>query len=185
METATFGRTSGCVRTPTVSREVCICTGAAAIQDERCSAPFARGSTKLSTAAPRQGEVQGANARHPCASKREEVAVESPTTALQERVQISRVVKVVKGGKGISCGSVLWSSWETEMDASEWAVPRPRRLPLPYRRRLWKRKENIVEVPITKTLTIPHGHHHREGAARLMLRPAAEGTVSLREVPSA
>lgn len=174
METATFGRTSGCVRTPTVSRRSASAPVLLPSKMSAAATPFARGSAKLSTAAPRQGAVQDARAASVRVQARGGRRGE-PDDGLQERVvQISRVVKVVKGGNQLRFRAVVIvgdGNGRVGVGCSK-----AKEVAVAVQKASLEAKKNIVEVPITKTLTIPHGTTIREGAARLMLRPAAEGT---------
>lgn len=89
-------------------------------------------------------------------------------------MQISRVVKVVKGGNQLRFRAVVIvgdGNGRVGVGCSK-----AKEVAVAVQKASLEAKKNIVEVPITKTLTIPHGTTIREGAARLMLRPAAEGT---------
>jgi len=95
-----------------------------------------------------------------------ETTEEKPQSEWTERVvQISRVTKVVKGGKklsfqkgqvGIGCAK-----------ASEVIIA--------IQKAIADGRKNVVTVPIFKT-TIPHPITGKSGAGAVMLRPASEGT---------
>lgn len=174
METATFSRTSGCVRTSVVSRRAAAAPVPRQAKMAAAATPFARGSAKLCTAAPRQAGVQGARAASVRVQARGGRRGE-PDDGLEERVvQISRVVKVVKGGNQLRFRAVVIvgdGNGRVGVGCSK-----AKEVAVAVQKASLDAKKNLVEVPITKALSIPHGTDIREGAARLMLRPAAEGT---------
>ena len=80
-------------------------------------------------------------------------------------VHIRRVAKVVKGGRRFSFSALVVVG--NEAGANE--------VPEAIRKGVEDAKKNLVEVAVVKD-TIPHETIGRFGAARVMLRPAAEGT---------
>lgn len=93
---------------------------------------------------------------------------------LKEKVvAISRVAKVVKGGRTFRFSAVVVVGDENghigvgSGKASE--------VPDAIKKAIQDAKKNLVEVPIVGT-TIPHEFIGRAGSARVMLKPAGKGT---------
>ena len=99
---------------------------------------------------------------------------EKPVSEWEERVvQISRVTKVVKGGKKLSFRAIVIVGNKKGQvgvgcaKASEVIVA--------IQKAIADGRKNLITVPIFKT-TIPHPITGRSGAGSVMLRPASEGT---------
>ena len=93
---------------------------------------------------------------------------------LQERVvEINRVAKVVKGGRRFSFTALVVIG--DEVDRVGLGYGKAREVPLAISKAVDDAKNNIFTVPKHGT-TITHGIVGRFGAARVMLRPASEGT---------
>ncbi len=101
------------------------------------------------------------------------VLEQQPTEFIEQVIRVSRVAKVVKGGKRFSfsalvvvgdgkgsIGAAIGKAGET-MDA--------------IRKATEKAKKNMFKVPIVET-TIPHEVLGRADAARVLLKPASRGT---------
>eukprot|EP00803_Ostreobium_quekettii_P005786 evm.model.scf_971.3 EVM.evm.TU.scf_971.3 scf_971:39667-42151(+) len=103
-------------------------------------------------------------------------AREAPEEKLEERVvQVSRVSKTVKGGRNISFRAVAVVGNENgrvgvgNKSAKEIAVA--------VQKAVQEARKNMIDVPLSpKTRTFPHRVELSFGAARVMLRPASEGT---------
>ena len=93
---------------------------------------------------------------------------------LKERViEINRVAKVVKGGRRFSFTALV--AVGDEIDRVGVGYGKAREVPLAITKAVEDAKKNIFTVPKHNT-TITHGTIGEFGAARVMLRPASEGT---------
>ena len=94
--------------------------------------------------------------------------------ALEERVvQINRVAKVVKGGRRFSFTALVVIG--DEVDRVGLGYGKAREVPLAISKAVDDAKKNLFTIPQHGT-TITHEIIGKFGAARVMLRPASEGT---------
>ena len=101
-------------------------------------------------------------------------SVSSSGRDLQERVvEINRVAKVVKGGRRFSFTALVVIG--DEVDRVGLGYGKAREVPLAISKAVDDAKKNLFTVPKHGT-TITHEIIGRFGAARVMLRPASEGT---------
>src|SRR6188472_3412958 len=110
-----------------------------------------------------------------------EVFAREEARELKERViEINRVAKVVKGGRRFSFTALVVIG--DEVDRVGVGYGKAREVPLAISKAVDDAKKNLFTVPKHGT-TITHEIIGRFGAARVMLRPASEGTgVSVRAV---
>src|SRR6187401_2817513 len=93
---------------------------------------------------------------------------------LKERVvEINRVAKVVKGGRRFSFTALVVIG--DEVDRVGVGYGKAREVPLAITKAVDDAKKNLFAVPKHGT-TITHESLGRFGAARVLLRPASEGT---------
>lgn len=103
-----------------------------------------------------------------------ETSEEKPQSEWTERVvQISRVTKVVKGGKKLSFRAiVIVGNQKGQVGVG---CAKASEVIIAIQKAIADGRKNLITVPIFKT-TIPHPITGRSGAGAVMLRPASEGT---------
>lgn len=103
-----------------------------------------------------------------------ETSEEKPQSEWTERVvQISRVTKVVKGGKKLSFRAiVIVGNQKGQVGVG---CAKASEVIIAIQKAIADGRKNLVTVPIFKT-TIPHPITGKSGAGAVMLRPASEGT---------
>ena len=100
--------------------------------------------------------------------------MENNTLELKEKVvSISRVAKVVKGGRTFRFSAVV----VVGDGAGHVGVGNGKAAEVPdaIKKAIEEAKKNLIEVPVVGT-TIPHEFVGEFGSARVMLKPAEEGT---------
>ena len=103
-----------------------------------------------------------------------ETVEEKPQSEWTERVvQISRVTKVVKGGKKLSFRAVVIVG--NQKGQVGVGCAKAAEVIIAIQKAIADGRKNLVTVPIFKT-TIPHPIVGRSGAGEVMLRPASQGT---------
>ena len=102
------------------------------------------------------------------------VEEEKPQSEWIERVvQISRVTKVVKGGKKLSFRAiVIVGNRKGQVGVG---CAKAAEVIIAIQKAIADGRKNLITVPIFKT-TIPHPITGRSGAGSVMLRPASQGT---------
>ena len=103
-----------------------------------------------------------------------ETTEEKPQSEWTERVvQISRVTKVVKGGKKLSFRAiVIVGNQKGQVGVG---CAKASEVIIAIQKAIADGRKNLINVPIFKT-TIPHPITGKSGAGEVMLRPASEGT---------
>lgn len=96
-------------------------------------------------------------------------------TTWQERViQIRRVSKVVKGGKKLSFRAIVVVG--NERGQVGVGVGKASDVIGAVRKGVADGKKHLVDIPLTKSNSIPHPAQGAGGGAKIMMRPAAPGT---------
>ncbi len=106
--------------------------------------------------------------------QRIETSEEKPQSEWIERVvQISRVTKVVKGGKKLSFRAiVIVGNKKGQVGVG---CAKAAEVIVAIQKAIADGRKNLINVPIFKT-TIPHPITGRSGAGTVMLKPASQGT---------
>lgn len=106
--------------------------------------------------------------------KNVETAEVKPESEWKEQVvQISRVTKVVKGGKKLSFRAVvIVGNMKGQVGVG---CAKAAEVIIAIQKAIADGRKNLITVPIFKT-TIPHPIVGRSGAGKVMLRPASQGT---------
>ena len=100
--------------------------------------------------------------------------MENTVAELKEKVvAINRVAKVVKGGRTFRFSAVVVVGDENGHVGV--GNGKAAEVPDAIKKAIEEAKKNLVEVPIVKT-TVPHEFVGTFGSAKVMLKPAAEGT---------
>jgi small subunit ribosomal protein S5 len=100
--------------------------------------------------------------------------IDSNKLALEERVvQINRVAKVVKGGRRFSFSAVVVvGDGAGHVGAG---LGKAGEVPEAIRKGVEDAKKNVIRIPMIGT-TIPHEVREEYAAAKVMLKPASQGT---------
>lgn len=106
--------------------------------------------------------------------KSEKKAREKETDWQERVVQIRRVTKVVKGGKKLSFRAIVVVG--NERGQVGVGVGKAADVIGAVKKGVADGKKHLVDVPLTKTNSIPHPSTGEGGGARVMMRPAAPGT---------
>lgn len=91
----------------------------------------------------------------------------------EQVIQISRVTKVVKGGKKLSFRAVVVVG--NKKGQVGVGCAKAAEVIIAIQKAVADGRKNLINVPIFKT-TIPHPITGRSGAGNVMLRPASQGT---------
>ena len=87
---------------------------------------------------------------------------------------MSRVTKVVKGGKQLSFRAVVVVG--DEKGSVGVGVAAAKEVVIAVQKAVMDAKKGMITIPLTPGFTFPHRANGRAGAATVMLRPASEGT---------
>ncbi|MBE9101451.1 30S ribosomal protein S5 [Vacuolonema iberomarrocanum] len=109
------------------------------------------------------------------AKSRKGTRVKEKETDWKERVvQIRRVTKVVKGGKKLSFRAIVIVG--NEKGQVGVGVGKASDVIGAVKKGVADGKKHLIEVPLTKSNSIPHPSQGDSGGARVFMRPAAPGT---------
>lgn len=131
--------------------------------------------TSKAPRAPRLSLASTVTARASGGRDRSDRGGEGEGDNFEERVvQVRRVTKVVKGGKQLSFRAVVVVGNERGKVGVGCAAAKE--VVTAVQKAAIDAKRNLVTVPLTKNYTFPHRMDGIFGAAKVMLRPASEGT---------
>nr|YP_010196001.1 ribosomal protein S5 [Gracilaria bursa-pastoris]UAD83398.1 ribosomal protein S5 [Gracilaria bursa-pastoris] len=107
--------------------------------------------------------------------KKKSVKNKEPEYNWEEKVvQVKRVTKVVKGGKKLSFRAILVVG--NEQGQIGVGVGKASDVIGAVKKGVTDAKKNIINIPITKSYSIPHTIEGISGAAKVILRPSAIGS---------
>jgi len=105
--------------------------------------------------------------------KRRDDSFDKATELIERVVHISRVAKVVKGGKRFSFSALVVTG--DGNGRVGFALGKAREVPEAIRKAIQGAKRSMVRVPVVDG-TIPHDIMGVYGAAKVMMKPASPGT---------
>ena len=93
---------------------------------------------------------------------------------VERLVKISRVSKVTKGGKKLSFRSIVVIGNENGQVGV--GVAKANDVVNAFKKAKTDARKNLIQVPITKSLSIPHKVNGNFGACKIIMRPSIEGS---------
>ena len=93
---------------------------------------------------------------------------------IERLIKISRVTKVTKGGKKLSFRAVVVIGDENGQVGV--GVGKAEDVVNAFKKAKTDGRKNLIKIPITKSLSIPHGVIGDKGACKIIMRPSIEGS---------
>jgi len=93
---------------------------------------------------------------------------------IERLIKISRVTKVTKGGKKLSFRAVIVIGDENGQVGV--GVGKAEDVVNAFKKAKTDGRKNLIKVPITKALSIPHRVVTNKGACKIIMRPSIEGS---------
>ena len=93
---------------------------------------------------------------------------------IERLIKISRVTKVTKGGKKLSFRAVVVIGDENGQVGV--GVGKAEDVVNAFKKAKTDGRKNLIKIPLTKSLTIPHGVIGDLGACKIIMRPSIEGS---------
>jgi len=93
---------------------------------------------------------------------------------IERLIKISRVTKVTKGGKKLSFRAVVVIGDENGQVGV--GVGKAEDVVNAFKKAKTNGIKNVIKIPITKSLSIPHGVIGDKGACKIIMRPSIEGS---------
>ena len=93
---------------------------------------------------------------------------------VERLIKISRVSKVTKGGKKLSFRAIVVVGDENGQVGV--GVAKADDVVNAFKKAKTDGRKNLIRLPITKTLSIPHDVQGRFGACKVIMRPSIEGS---------
>ena len=98
----------------------------------------------------------------------------SDTKFIERLIKISRVTKVTKGGKKLSFRAVVVIGDENGQVGV--GVGKAEDVVNAFKKAKTDGRKNLIKLPITKSLSIPHRVAGNFGACKIIMRPSVEGS---------
>ena len=96
------------------------------------------------------------------------------TKFIERLIKISRVTKVTKGGKKLSFRAVVVIGDEKGQVGV--GVGKAEDVVNAFKKAKTDGRKKLIKIPITKSLSIPHGVLGDKGACKIIMRPSIEGS---------
>jgi len=96
------------------------------------------------------------------------------TKFIERLIKISRVTKVTKGGKKMSFRAVVVIGNENGQVGV--GIGKAEDVVNAFRKAKTDGRKNLITIPITKSLSIPHSVVSNTGACKIIMRPSIEGS---------
>jgi small subunit ribosomal protein S5 len=93
---------------------------------------------------------------------------------VQRLIKISRISKVTKGGKKLSFRAIVVVGNETGKVGV--GVAKADDVRNAFKKANTNGRKNLIQLPITKSLSIPHNGRGNFGACQVIMRPSIEGS---------
>ena len=93
---------------------------------------------------------------------------------IERLIKISRVTKVTKGGKKLSFRAVVVIGDENGQVGV--GVGKAEDVVNAFKKAKTDGRKNLINIPLTKSLSIPHGVIGDVGACKIIMRPSIEGS---------
>jgi len=93
---------------------------------------------------------------------------------VERLIKISRVTKVTKGGKKLSFRAIVVIGDENGQVGI--GVAKAEDVVNAFKKAKTDARKNLIKIPVTKTLSIPHSVVGNFGACKIIMRPAIEGS---------
>lgn len=93
---------------------------------------------------------------------------------IERLIKISRVSKVTKGGKKLSFRAIVIVG--NEKGQVGIGIAKADDVVNAFKKAKNQGKKNLIKIPLTKTLTIPHDVIGQFGACKVIMRPSIEGS---------
>ena len=96
------------------------------------------------------------------------------TKFIERLIKISRVTKVTKGGKKMSFRAIVVIGDENGQVGV--GVGKAEDVVNAFKKAKTNGQKNLIKIPITKSLSIPHSVISHKGACKIIMRPSIEGS---------
>lgn len=93
---------------------------------------------------------------------------------VERLIKIGRVTKVTKGGKKLSFRAIVVIGDENGQVGI--GIAKAEDVVNAFKKAKSDARKNLIKIPITKTLSIPHSVTANFGACKIIIRPAIEGS---------